>query len=305
MIRPRFAAPAALVALLSACVGPSDDGQDVAVVQPIEQPRPTPSPTPAPRPDLPTTFIYSGELTQGGWIVGQAPGGTVRAWLGEVPLTLDPDGRFFAAFDRDAGTTAALRAELADGRELASPLTISPRSWTISRVNIPRLPGGETPEAYWVKREPEVTRIAAARAIDTKSAGWRQRFVWPVKGPITTRFGSQRIYKGGEAGSYHSGIDIAPGSGTVYAAPADGVVTLAASTPFSLEGYLLIIDHGQGLNSAFLHSSALLVREGERVVQGQPLGRIGATGRASGAHLHWSLMWRGMRLDPLLFTGPQ
>jgi uncharacterized membrane protein (UPF0136 family) len=79
---------------------------------------------------------------------------------------------------------------------------------------------------------------------------------------------------------------------------------LAAETPFTLEGYLLIVDHGQGLSSAFLHSSELLVREGERVRQGQPIGRIGATGRATGPHLHWGLMWRGQRLDPLLFVGP-
>jgi murein DD-endopeptidase MepM/ murein hydrolase activator NlpD len=304
MTRPRFAGLAALAAALSGCVAGSDEREDVAVVQPIEQPSPAPAPTPAIDPALPTTFTYSGELTQGGWILGQAPGGTARAWLGETPLTLDTEGRFFAAFDRDAAASATLRAELVDGRTIASPLAVSPRTWNISRVNIPRLPGGETPEAYWIKREPEVARIAAARATDTGSAGWRQRFVWPVKGPITTRFGSQRIYKGGEAGSYHSGIDIAPGSGVAYVAPADGVVTLAASAPFSLEGNLLIIDHGQGLNSAFLHSSALLVTEGQRVVQGEPIGRIGATGRASGAHLHWSLMWRGLRLDPLLFTGP-
>ena len=75
-------------------------------------------------------------------------------------------------------------------------------------------------------------------------------------------------------------------------------------TPFTLEGYLLIIDHGMGLNSAFLHSSELLVREGEAVRQGQVIGRISATGRATGPHLHWGLTWRGARLDPLLFTGP-
>ena len=80
---------------------------------------------------------------------------------------------------------------------------------------------------------------------------------------------------------------------------------LAAADPFTLEGHLLIVDHGMGLNSAFLHSSELLVREGERVTQGQPLGKIGMTGRATGPHLHWSLMWRGLRLDPLLFVPPR
>ena len=153
-------------------------------------------------------------------------------------------------------------------------------------------------------RRPELARIGAARAKDTGASGWRQDFIWPVKGRISGRFGSQRIYRG-EPGSYHSGIDIATGgSGTPFVAPADGVVILAAQEPFSLEGYLLMIDHGNGLNSAFLHNSAILVREGEAVKQGQVIGRIGASGRATGPHLHWGLKWNDARLDPLLFTGP-
>jgi murein DD-endopeptidase MepM/ murein hydrolase activator NlpD len=301
-MRPgRFAVPALLAALACGCVAPSEPPEEVAVAQPIE--RPSPTPTPAPPPRGPTTFTYAGELTQGGWIRGQAPAGTVRAWLGETPLTLDAQGRFFAAFDRDAGPTATLRAEFADGRSIASPLSISPRAWNIEHVDVARLPGGPT-EAFMRIRRPELERIAAARAVNADAEGWRQTFIWPVKGRISGRFGSQRIYRGGEAGSYHSGLDIATGeSGTVYVAPADGVVTLAAESPFSLEGNLLIIDHGQGLNSAFLHNSALLVHQGERVKQGQPIGRIGMTGRATGPHLHWSLMWRGSRLDPLLFVG--
>lgn len=299
----RAAAFAALAGFgtLHGCVSPSEpvtEPPSTAVVQPVAEA----SPAPAPAPSGPTTFLYNGELTQGGWISGQAPGGTRRAWLDAVPLVLDNEGRFFAAFDRDARAVATLRAELAEGREIASPLTISPREWQIERVNVARLPGGPT-EAYWKIREPELARIEAARAVEAPSDGWRQRFVWPVKGRISGRFGSQRIYRGGEAGSYHSGIDIAPGNGVTYVAPADGLVTLAATEPFSLEGYLLIVDHGQGLNSAFLHSSELLVREGDKVVQGQPLGRIGMTGRATGPHLHWSLKWREARLDPLLFAG--
>ena len=87
-------------------------------------------------------------------------------------------------------------------------------------------------------------------------------------------------------------------------APASGVVVLASETPFSLEGHLLIVDHGHGLSSAFLHLSEIAVREGEAVAQGQVLGRIGATGRSTGPHLHWGLVWQGARLDPLLFLGP-
>lgn len=305
---PGMARPLAGVAVLAlaSCVAPPAEPPmrpaEQAVVQPIAVPPPTPAP--APTPVGPSTFVYAGELTQGGWIRGQAPAGTVSARLGDQPLVLDGDGRFFAAFDRDAGPSAMLVAQLADGRTIESPLTLSPRDWNIERVNVARRPGGAS-EAFMRIRRPELERIAAARAVDSPIGGWRQDFIWPATGRISGRFGSQRIYRGGEAGSYHSGIDIATGeSGTPFVAPADGVVVLAAETPFSLEGHLLMIDHGGGLNSAFLHCSNLAVKEGDVVRQGQYIGNIGASGRATGPHLHWSLKWRDARLDPLLFTGP-
>ena len=100
-------------------------------------------------------------------------------------------------------------------------------------------------------------------------------------------------------------MDISTGeSGTPFVAPADGVVVLAVQG-YSLEGNLLIIDHGQGLNSAFLHASRLLVKEGDQVTQGQHIGNIGSSGRATGPHLHWSIKWNDARLDPLLFVPPQ
>ena len=77
---------------------------------------------------------------------------------------------------------------------------------------------------------------------------------------------------------------------------------LAARDAFTLEGHLLMIDHGMGLNSAILHCSALLVSEGQRVRQGEEVARVGMSGRATGPHLHWSLKWREARLDPELFV---
>jgi murein DD-endopeptidase MepM/ murein hydrolase activator NlpD len=290
------------LAALAGCVPPGVPIEDNAtVVQPIRAP--TPAPTPAPAPAGPSTFVFAGQLTQGGWIRGQAPGGTRSAALDGVPLALDPQGRFFAAFDRDAAPTATLAAQLADGREVRSPVAVSPRDWQIERVNIARAPGGPT-AAFMALRRPELARIAAARAADRSSAGWQQNFIWPAEGRISGRFGSQRIYRG-EPGAYHSGLDIAPGAGAAYVAPADGVVVLAATSPFTLEGNLLIIDHGMGLNSAFLHSQRLVVTEGQTVKQGQLLGYVGSTGRATGPHLHWSIKWRDARLDPLLFVPPR
>jgi murein DD-endopeptidase MepM/ murein hydrolase activator NlpD len=261
---------------------------------------------PAAAPASRATFTYDGQVTQGGWILGQAPAGTVSAKLGDQALTLDPGGRFFAAFDRDAGPKTELTAILRDGRTVATSLDIAPRAWDIEHVDAPLRPGGATPEEFTRRREPELARITAAKSAETGSEGWRQHFIWPSPGRISGHFGAQRVYRGGEAGSYHSGLDIAGGAGTVYVAPADGVVTLAAvDSEFSLEGHLLIVDHGGGLNSSFLHASELLVKEGDHVNQGQPLGKIGMTGRATGPHLHWSLTWRGRRLDPLLFVPPR
>ncbi len=254
---------------------------------------------PAPR----TQFAILGERTQGGWVRGLAPTGAVSARLGTQELVLEEDGAFFAAFDRDAAGQEELVATMADGSTIATPVVIAPRNWNIEHVNVARRAGGPS-ASFMERRRPELAQINAARTQDAPAPGWEEDFIWPLTGRISGRFGSQRIYRG-EPASYHSGIDIATGgSGNPFVAPAGGVVTLATDRPFSLEGYLLIIDHGHGLNSAFLHLSDITVKEGEVVQQGQLLGHIGSSGRATGPHLHWSIKWRDARLDPLLFTGP-
>ncbi|MCT2401338.1 M23 family metallopeptidase [Novosphingobium sp. HK4-1] len=246
---------------------------------------------------------FSGELTQGGWVRGTVPAGTRALSLDGQPVPVAADGSWFAAFDRDAGTRAMLAITAADGSVAQAQISVTPRAWKIEHVNIARRTGGPT-EAFMKLRRPELAQIQAARARQTDAQGWREHFIWPVKGRISGRFGSQRVYRG-EPGSYHSGIDITTGqSGTPFVAPADGVVTLVAGKPFTLEGNLLMIDHGMGLNSAFLHCSQILVKEGEHVKQGQVIGKIGMSGRATGPHLHWSIKWENARLDPLLFTGP-
>ena len=252
----------------------------------------------------PVRFAYAGELTQGGWLKGSVPAGTVALTFNDVPVDVAPDGRFLVAFDRDAGPAAALVARLGDGRSIGVTLAIVPRAWQIENVAVGPRPGALPSEEYARRRAIELARINAARGLVTGSQGWRQDFVWPAIGRISGRFGAQRIYRG-QPGAYHSGIDVATGgSGAPYVAPADGVVILAAEAPFTLEGNLLMIDHGNGLNSAFLHSSRLLVKAGDVVRRGQAIGLIGMTGRATGPHLHWSIKWREARLDPILFTGP-
>ena len=132
MIR-RLAPFAALIALGGCVAEPAPPpAQGSAVIQPIRAPMPASTPSPT----GPATFAFDGLLTQGGWIRGQVPGGTRRAVLGGQPLTIDAQGRFFAAFDRDAGPNATLTAQLADGRTITSPVRISPRDWAIERAAV-------------------------------------------------------------------------------------------------------------------------------------------------------------------------
>lgn len=252
----------------------------------------------------PETLEIEGVPRQGGVLLGRLPRGARTLTLGGEDVAYDGEGRFIIAFDRDASEKADLDLRFADGHTARRTLSVAPGEWRIERVNANPTGGAATSDEFQARRAGELAQIAAARAKTNQSDGWRQRFSWPVSGRISGVFGSQRVYRG-QPGSYHSGLDIAGGAGTVYVAPADGVVTLAVTTPFTLEGNLLMIDHGMGLNSAFLHSQQLLVKAGDVVRQGQPLGIIGATGRVSGPHLHWSMKWNAARIDPLPLLPPR
>lgn len=239
---------------------------------------------------------------QGGLSLGWAPAGARAITLDGQAVEIAPDGRFLVAFGRDYGETAVLTATLADGRAVSERLAVRRRVWEIE--NLPTVPPLPEPDAEFKARRPaELARIDAARSLTIASDGWRQAFIWPARGRISGHFGSQRIYAG-QPGTPHSGVDVAGPVGAPVVAPADGVVTLAAAAPFTLEGHLLLIGHGMGLDSAFLHLSKIYVKEGETVRQGQVIGAIGMTGRASGPHLHWGMKWKDQRIDPQPLAGP-
>lgn len=277
----------ALVALLAAAALSAAHSQSL---------RPTPISQPA------ATFgPFSGVARQGTLLLGTAPAGTTQLALDGAPIEMARDGRFLIAFDRDAGPRSSLVATLANGRSVTKDFDVAPGEWRLERLD--RVARTPVPDAEFERRRPpELEQIKAARALRSDADGWRQRFIWPATGRISGLFGAQRIYRG-EPGAYHGGVDIAKPTGSPVVAPADGVVILAAPSPFTLEGNLLMIDHGMGLNSAFLHLSQIEVRVGDHVHQGQEIGRVGATGRASGPHLHWAMMWQGRRIDPMRVAG--
>jgi murein DD-endopeptidase MepM/ murein hydrolase activator NlpD len=247
-------------------------------------------------------FRLSAQPRQGALVQGHVPAETVRLVVDGRDIAFAEDGRFILGFGRDYQLTTTITAFFADGRSLAETLAVARTAWRVE--SLPTVRRYPQPSAEFQARRPgELAQIAAARRARPMAQGWRQRFIWPARGRVSGVFGSQRIYAG-EPGAPHNGVDVTGAVGTPVVAPADGVVTLAASLPFTLEGNLVLLDHGLGLDSAFLHLSRIDVRVGDVVRQGQSIGAIGATGRASGPHLHWGVRWNDERLDPQMVAGP-
>lgn len=294
---------APLLVVLASCIGPVTAGTAAAPAAQARAPAPAPRPAPPPRPapTPPQLAIDISTASQGGLLKGNVSPGATLALAG-VAVPVAGDGSFLIAFDRDAPVEAVLVATNLAG-SVERRIMVAPFNWRIENVNARMTGGAATTAEFRARRQGETAAIAAARATAVTSEGWRQQFIWPVRGRISGQFGAQRVYRG-EPGSFHSGTDIAAPTGTPFVAPADGVVTLAAATPFTLEGHLLIVDHGMGLSSAFLHNSRLDVRVGDVVRQGQQLGLVGATGRASGPHMHWGMRWGAARIDPARVAGP-
>jgi murein DD-endopeptidase MepM/ murein hydrolase activator NlpD len=141
------------------------------------------------------------------------------------------------------------------------------------------------------------------RERDDPRQDFRFGFIRPLAGRISGVYGSQRVLNGTPKDP-HYGLDIAAPDGTPFVAPAAGVVSFADADLY-LTGGTVVLDHGHGLSSVFIHLSRIDVREGQRVAQGEVLGRVGATGRASGPHLHWGVNWFDVRLDPGLLVGAE
>jgi len=155
-----------------------------------------------------------------------------------------------------------------------------------------------TYSALETEREREL--IGAALDVVSPERLWRGDFLMPVEGRISTEFGLQR-YVSGRLNYRHRGVDIACPEGTPVRAAADGVVSLADDS-FILHGKTVILDHGQGVSTLYLHMSAIEVVPGECVQQGQVIGRVGSTGVATGPHLHYAVYVYHEAVDPFFWT---
>jgi biotin carboxyl carrier protein len=252
-------------------------------------------------PALADTLTLDGPMEQGGLIRGKTDPGA-RVMLDGHALRVAPDGGFIFGFFRNAPARATLDVAYRDGARTHRDLTVAPQHYRIQRIE--GLPENQvSPNPETLKRIlHDIAAIRAAHKIDSSNPDFETRFIWPVLGPITGVFGSQRILDG-QSRAPHAGTDIAAPAGTSVKAPAGGTVTIA-EPDFVLDGGTVTIDHGYGLSTLYIHLSKIAVHKGERVKQGQVIGAVGATGRATGANLHWGVYWYEMALDPMLAAGP-
>ncbi|MHA7871462.1 MAG: M23 family metallopeptidase [Hyphococcus sp.] len=252
--------------------------------------------------DEPARYSLEGTFSQGGLVFGQTePGAKVR--LDGDDVMVGSDGRFVMGFGRDSAASALLVVELPDGAVERRALEIADREFPVQRIDgLDQSKVSGFTEEQLAKIAIDREKKKAARQKTQGVADWAAGFDWPVTGPISGVFGSQRILNG-EPKRPHSGVDVAAPTGAPIRAPAPGIVTLA-ETGMYFEGGLVLIDHGHWLESAFLHMSRIDVEPGQRVEKGDVIGAVGATGRVTGPHLHWSIKWAGRLVDPQLTAGP-
>lgn len=246
-------------------------------------------------------LTLDGTLTQGALIRGFAGPGA-RVTLDGKPVGVAPDGHFVFGFGRDAPAHATLDVTFRDGSHLHRTLAVVPRHYDVRRIN--NLPPAEvTPPPETLARiKQEAAEIDQAFARQSDSVAFETPLQWPVTGTITGVYGSQ-TFLNGQPRQPHLGVDITAPAGTPIKAAAAGTVTLAKAGLY-FTGGTVIIDHGYGLSTLYIHLQNIAVRSGDRVTQGQIIGELGATGRATGPNLHWGLVWREVRLDPALAAGP-
>lgn len=236
-----------------------------------------------------------GEFREGGFLLCNY-GPMSRVTLGDVSADADADGWAVIALPRQAPETLNLRVELTgpqaqDPVLIDEPRTIAQREYDLQRVNgVPQ--STVTPDPSTLpRRQREYAQKQDAFNSTWDGQGFLDGFVQPTDGIVTGVYGSARVYNDGAERGVHWGLDWANTEGTPVVAPASGLVTLAEPDMY-YEGGLIFIDHGQGLVSAFLHLSDVVVEEGQIVEQGQLIGAIGATGRSTGPHLDWRVKLR-------------
>lgn len=238
----------------------------------------------------------TGEWLPGAMLIGRTVPGT-RVYFESRELKVDAAGRFVVGLDRDAGGSVSLTLENGNDKR-THHYTVAKREYDIQRIEGVPQETVTPPKEVLARIEKETAMVNRARATSADRGDFYRGFIKPLEGIITGVYGSQRVYNGVPKRP-HFGLDIAGPVGAPVRAPAAGVVKLAHPDMY-FSGGTLIIDHGYGISTTFIHLSEVLVEEGALVEQGQEVALVGASGRATGPHLDWRMNWYHVRLDPAL-----
>ncbi|PIE43312.1 MAG: peptidase [Gammaproteobacteria bacterium] len=251
------------------------------------------------RTEFANSLELQGSFTQGGMLIGKTEPGN-QVLLDGTAIAVSDRGQFVFGFGRDAKLSHLLDIVKPNGTKTRKTIEIEKRKYNIQRIDgIPRKMMQPSKQA--LKRAgTEARLVKKARNIFSTRTDFLGGFVVPVKGRITGVYGSQRIFNG-EPRRPHFGIDYAAPLGTAVKAPASGVVSLVHNDMF-YSGGTLIIDHGMGVSSTFIHLQKILVKPGEAIKQGDKIALVGTTGRSTGPHLDWRVNWFQVRLDPALLV---
>ncbi len=241
--------------------------------------------------------VFPPRVQQGAMVIGKVPPGSVVEYAGRRLRTTGYGSVVFGV-GRDERGPLQVQVTRPDGSRERASIVVDARDWPVQRVNGVPPRTVDPPPAIAERIRREQARVAEARVRDDARADFAKPFLRPVEGRISGRFGRARVYNG-KAGAPHSGMDIAAPAGTPVRAPAAGIVTFADPDLY-LTGGTLLIDHGHGISSNFLHLSRIDVQVGDRVEQGQAIAAVGSTGRSTGPHLHWGMSWFDVRIDPQL-----
>ena len=244
--------------------------------------------------------LLRGDAIEGGLIIARTNAGNVVK-LDDAVIPATTDGLFIIGFHRDSDQPVTIRIIQPDGTSQLTILTPKQRDYDIQRIDGLQKNMVTPPKSVIARIQSDRAAVAVARQKQAPIGDFWQGIDWPVAGQISGVFGSQRILNG-KPRQPHYGIDIATPRGTSVQAPASGLVTLVKDLYFS--GWTVIINHGLGLNSSFLHLDHVTINTGDSVSRGDVIGTVGSTGRSTGPHLDWRLDWKGRRIDASLVAGP-
>ena len=234
---------------------------------------------------------FEGKFIQGSFILGKTSPGS-EVFIDKKKVRVTEEGVFVFGLGRDRKNDVVITV---DKKKIIKK--VFKRQYNIQRIDGLEKKKVNPPEEFYERIKKENKLIGEARSINSNLTFFKNKFIIPVDNAIITGvYGSQRILNG-EPKWPHYGLDFAADEGTEIQAMLDGTVTLVEPDLFYTGG-TLIFDHGHGISTLYMHLQKIFVTNGQKIKQGDIIGTVGSTGRATGAHLDIRLNWFNVKLDP-------